>query len=325
VTYARARTPHWRWRLAEEVQALKQQWLAVLVCVFVLVYGTLIVFLNVAYYRYGKAYHNEDPHKCFQDLEQNETATLCVPRRLHDLGYDIVPELSQNAKDHYTNIPLYFLFLSLALTAIGLLCPPRELEPTLPPPKNPRRSPDGFRKPLFINVARRFGCVYAIGHTLRACTYIATSVPGAADHCLISADIKPPSVAQIFYKPASTEENCGDLIFSGHMLICILCVLVVHRYGAAALQLQRNLHITFIWLNVFAAFAQTIMILGARHHYSVDVVVSWYVTPLLWHFYNTEMPPDVEPDMRAFSERLLARESDARRQESENDPSLRTC
>eukprot|EP01065_Artemidia_motanka_P035392 TRINITY_DN43309_c0_g1_i1.p1 TRINITY_DN43309_c0_g1~~TRINITY_DN43309_c0_g1_i1.p1 ORF type:complete len:356 (+),score=76.07 TRINITY_DN43309_c0_g1_i1:60-1127(+) len=308
IRIAKQRMGHFRWRLREELEALRRQWIPILLCVLVLVYGTLVVFLNVAYYRYGKAYSPHNETSCFAKLESDETATLCVPRRLHDLGYDIVPELTDSQKDHLTNIPLNFLFVMTAVTVVMLVVPPRPQDPAAAIPKNPRTSTDGsFNKPLVVNAVRRVGTVYAVGHTIRACTYIATSVPGAADHCLRHEDISPPSAAEIFYKPASTEKNCGDLIFSGHMLITLLVCCTFHRYGAAALQLRRTGHMAVLAVMVVAAIAQSYMILGARHHYTVDVVAAWYVTPLLWHFYNSEMPADFEPNMFPLARKVLGR------------------
>eukprot|EP01062_Namystynia_karyoxenos_P073751 TRINITY_DN70573_c0_g1_i1.p1 TRINITY_DN70573_c0_g1~~TRINITY_DN70573_c0_g1_i1.p1 ORF type:complete len:399 (+),score=127.31 TRINITY_DN70573_c0_g1_i1:76-1197(+) len=297
------------WRLREELDALRQQWVVVVVVVVVLVYGILMVFLNLAYYRYGKAYEPHNVTQCFQALEADPTKTLCVPRRLHDLGYDIVPELSQHAKDHLTSIPMYVIFIVVALMVVFLCMPPRRTSSTLPSPRSPRcDSPTGeWQKPLVVNAVRRVGVVFAIGHTLRACTYMATSIPGAADHCLIDEKIDPPTLAQCFYKTASTEKNCGDLVFSGHMLICILLVLAVNRYGAAAFELQRTAHRCLVGFLFLAAIAQTYMILGARHHYTVDVVCAWYVTPMLWHVHNSEAPADVEPDVAAIARRVLSK------------------
>merc|ERR1719444_502253 len=78
--------------------------------------------------------------------------------------------------------------------------------------------------PHLVNLLRRMLCVYAIGHVLRGFTYLSTTIPGSADHCLPGAEMHPPkSLAECFYKVKGFNGNCGDLIFSGHMLFVAEC------------------------------------------------------------------------------------------------------
>eukprot|EP01063_Lacrimia_lanifica_P039219 TRINITY_DN8567_c0_g1_i1.p1 TRINITY_DN8567_c0_g1~~TRINITY_DN8567_c0_g1_i1.p1 ORF type:complete len:337 (+),score=110.27 TRINITY_DN8567_c0_g1_i1:69-1079(+) len=297
---------HWRWRAQEELEAFKHHAVRIAVCGALLWYVVLVVTLNAAYFRYGMHFKKNatEAVECFETMAGDEVSTLCVPRRLPDLGYEMVPEMAQYSKDHYTNIPLFFLAAIGILSLAALALPPRKVEV---PVKNPRAasSAHDYKKPLFVNVLVRAMVVYLLGHLLRACTYLVTTVPGAADHCLISEDIVPPTFAEIFYKPASSERNCGDLVFSGHLLITLSFVLVLHRYAAAALQLGKGAERALTLVCVAAAVAQTLVIVSARHHYSIDCVVAWYVTPLLWHSYNAEMPEDFEPCMEAYCLRVL--------------------
>jgi len=150
---------------------------------------------------------------------------------------------------------------------------------------------EGVTKPYLVNMVKRFGCVFAIGHTLRAATYLATSLPGSAKHCLDPEKVEAnrPTVPEIFYKPASLVVNCGDLMFSGHMLQMILFVLMIHRYGQKCWVISRTQHRVVLAIVSLLCVAQSCVILMARHHYTSDIVVAFYVTPLLWYFYNNEI------------------------------------
>ena len=42
--------------------------------------------------------------------------------------------------------------------------------------------------------------------------------------------------------------------------------------------------------------AQCLLILAARHHYTVDVVVALYTVPLLWSWWSRTFPDDLAPN-----------------------------
>ena len=81
--------------------------------------------------------------------------------------------------------------------------------------------------------------------------------------------------------------NCGDLTYSGHMVSVITCAFVVHRYLPQQLKMSGQARKVLKFILILLVVAQCLLIITARHHYSLDVVVSLYVMPLIWHFYET--------------------------------------
>jgi len=142
------------------------------------------------------------------------------PRLTQDLGFDFLPEI----KGYYTDSPMAVLqFVLFGACILSLV---------------PRQTPT----PYAVNIVRRWGMMIAMGNTLRFLTYISTTLPGAADHCLpsnpnIEID-QPKTVYDIFFKlvvdGSGTGEsgtyNCGDLTFSGHQLMTMTYAFCCLRY-----------------------------------------------------------------------------------------------
>jgi len=72
---------------------------------------------------------------------------------------------------------------------------------------------------------------------------------------------------------------CGDYIFSGHTMTLVLAHLVTVRYSPPS---WRPLH----WLSLVAAASGVALLLLSRGHYSIDVLLAYYVTTRLWHLYH---------------------------------------
>ncbi len=73
---------------------------------------------------------------------------------------------------------------------------------------------------------------------------------------------------------------CGDYIYSGHTMTLVMTYLIVHEYSPRSWYL---LH----WLSWCLAFFGVIVLLLARGHYSVDVVIAYWITTRLWWVYHT--------------------------------------
>jgi len=244
-------------RLWMERQLFMKQRKPIFASLFVLVYGAMILFRNIAFYRYRAG------------------------PRLKDLGYDLFPEFSEDAKE-ITDVPMIALNVVTVVVLMGALL-------------GPHVTGGSFNnRPHFVNIVRRMLCVYAIGHSLRAMTYLSTTIPGASDICLTPELLHPPkSIAECFYRIHSFNTGCGDLIFSGHMLFVSLVFLFTLRYGASSWGQPRfgKLHCSLLVTCVGLGCVQAVFILKARHHYSVDIVVALYTVPLVWYFYGREIQP----------------------------------
>ena len=220
-----------------------------------------MVWRNLAFYRYPD----------YVDKSQ----------RLRDLGFEIVPPLPEG-KHWIGDIPMWTL--SATMTCMGFFAFFGNV--------------DGRVKPHFFNMATRFSEMLAIGHTLRFCTYIGTTLPGSADHCF--GDFrgmdppKPTTLREVFFTrfALAPGNNCGDLAYSGHIFQCFLEILIIFKYSKACLRLPPILHTMLLVIVTCCAIIQVPILLSARNHYTVDVVIALYVTPLLWFWHSTYWKPN---------------------------------
>ena len=251
-----------RRRLVSEYKLLCAQIPFFLLCAFVMVYCSTMVFRNLAFYRYE-------------------------PRpRLRDLGFDTLPDLENNAQwSGMKDLPM-----STSMWAMGVLCVISVFVG------------NGSRTPYAVNMLRRVLAMLALGHCLRFLTYISTSMPGTTERCLPGHlnEMHPPqptTMKEVFLTRVALNpgNNCGDLMFSGHMLGIITPVLMVGKYGEQVLVHTGlcSLRVFYIIMTILWSLIlfQAVLILMMRNHYTSDVVVSGYVTPLLWHYYNHVIQP----------------------------------
>jgi hypothetical protein len=127
-------------------------------------------------------------------------------------------------------------------------------------------------------------------------------MPGTTEHCLPGhlSEMDPPqptTLKEVFFTRIAMNpgNNCGDLMFSGHILGVITPVLMVGKYGhdcfvktGALPELVYKVFMGILWSLI--GF-QASLILMMRNHYTADVVVSFYVAPLLWFYYNDVLQP----------------------------------
>jgi len=73
---------------------------------------------------------------------------------------------------------------------------------------------------------------------------------------------------------------CGDYIFSGHTMTLTLGYLAIKQYSPRRFIL---LH----WASFLAALCGVIFLLLARGHYTIDVLLAYYVSSRLWWIYHT--------------------------------------
>ncbi|CAD2222952.1 hypothetical protein AGDE_16336 [Angomonas deanei] len=192
-------------------------------------------------------------------LKENETITL-QSARLYDLGHALMPDRSASTAIRVINEALqYTMFLALA----GVFAVPYWL-PLLT---------DGRRdaKVYTVDMVTRFLVSLAIGHFLRMCCYLVTSLPGPAQHCIVDMNNKPKTVMDILTSPR-VGGNCGDLIFSGHMLTVVTIFSIIQLYVECIFSRRTSL-LVLLALSPLA-FWQVLNILLLRAHYTVDMVVA---------------------------------------------------
>ncbi|KAG5554038.1 hypothetical protein RHGRI_011792 [Rhododendron griersonianum] len=121
---------------------------------------------------------------------------------------------------------------------------------------------------------------------LRIVTFYSTQLPGPNYHCREgskSATLPPPDniLKALIILPRGILYGCGDLIFSSHMIFSLVFVRTYQKYG-----MQRFIK-QCAWLIVVI---QSFLIVAARKHYTVDIVVAWYTVNLVVSFIDHKLP-----------------------------------
>ncbi|XP_011305541.1 phosphatidylcholine:ceramide cholinephosphotransferase 2 isoform X3 [Fopius arisanus] len=147
-----------------------------------------------------------------------------------------------------------------------------------------------FHKHRFI-VLRRIFLVMGLLYMMRSITFYVTALPIVSKtyYCSEKANHTTPliitkRVLQLMSGFGlvinGKHTYCGDLIFSGHTVILVLCYLIIKEYSPKRCQ---PIH----WLVGITSFVGVIMILVAHGHYTVDVIIAYWVTTRLWYIYHT--------------------------------------
>jgi hypothetical protein len=256
-------------RLYHEYRLVCAQLNFFLLCAFVMIYLSTMVFRNLAFYRYE-------------------------PRpRLRDLGFDTLPDLENNQFwQHMKDIPMQASMWTMGFTCLISVAFGR-----------------GKNTPFAVNMLRRVLAMLALGHCLRFCTYISTSMPGTTERCLPGhlSEMHPPqpkTLKEVFFTRIALNpgNNCGDLLFSGHLLGIVTPVMMIGKYGEDCYVQTGLLSYRVFYALLGSLWSliifQAILILMMRNHYTADIVVSAYVAPLLWNYYNTVIQPtDLDLDL----------------------------
>ena len=160
-----------------------------------------MVFRNIAFYRYP----------AFVDPSE----------RLRDFGFEIVPAFSPEMHK-WGDRPKQCLGVSLWFMIIYSFC----------------CNVKGYERPHFVNIYMRLMEPKAFGHVLRFFTFVGTTLPGAADHCFGDfhefESPKPTTLTEVFFTRwphGSPGNNCGDLVFSGHIFETWLMLLILYKYA----------------------------------------------------------------------------------------------
>eukprot|EP01138_Halocafeteria_seosinensis_P000423 gb/GECG01000436.1/.p1 GENE.gb/GECG01000436.1/~~gb/GECG01000436.1/.p1 ORF type:complete len:575 (+),score=38.02 gb/GECG01000436.1/:1-1725(+) len=128
--------------------------------------------------------------------------------------------------------------------------------------------------------------------TLRALSFVGTTLPDSSMVC---------------HKGGLHIGSCHDLIFSGHatfVMLTVFCQWLVFRDVTAK---------WILWLEAVLVIVTDALIVASRNHYTVDVVISLYATPLVFWIWNTHpylrkiifLEPGLLPreDIAVFSEK----------------------
>jgi len=140
-------------------------------------------------------------------------------------------------------------------------------------------------------VLRRIWLVLGLLYYYRAITMTVTVLP-KADEYYTCMPKQNETTAMVYVERVLTIISggglsingkhvfCGDYIFSGHTMTLTLGYLAIKQYSSKKCVL---LH----WASFLAALCGVIFLLLARGHYTIDVLLAYYVSSRLWWVYHT--------------------------------------
>ncbi len=138
------------------------------------------------------------------------------------------------------------------------------------------------KKSSTVLIYSRFGIVLVISEFLRCISFLSTSLPGPGYHCSIeNKNYFAPQLNEIFTY-SSIYYNCGDLIFSGHIMFMICCFLTFHKYSCMKFKIKLYMMLYIILCGI--------LIISLRKHYTIDIVVALYTVPMVWICYDKYFP-----------------------------------
>ncbi|XP_055372147.1 phosphatidylcholine:ceramide cholinephosphotransferase 1-like [Condylostylus longicornis] len=148
-----------------------------------------------------------------------------------------------------------------------------------------------FHKHRFI-VMRRLFLILSLLYFMRSITMYVTVLPVASTTYYCSPKLNTTVTATIIAKRVfqlisgfglsinGKHTYCGDMIYSGHTVMLVLGYLVIAEYS------PRRFYVLH-WLSWTASFFGVICVLIAHGHYTIDVLIAYYVTTRLFWTYHT--------------------------------------
>ncbi|XP_033362316.1 phosphatidylcholine:ceramide cholinephosphotransferase 2-like isoform X1 [Bombus vosnesenskii] len=147
-----------------------------------------------------------------------------------------------------------------------------------------------FHKHRFI-VVRRIFLLMGLLYMMRSITMYVTVLPVASKTYFCSPKANNTSPLLVIKRVLQLISGfglsingkhtyCGDYIYSGHTVVLVLSYLIIKEYSPRRCQ---PIH----WLAGITVFVGVIMVLVAHGHYTVDVLIAYYVTTRLWYIYHT--------------------------------------
>eukprot|EP00906_Rhabdomonas_costata_P026198 RCo037341 len=147
-----------------------------------------------------------------------------------------------------------------------------------------------FGTRMRLTLMRRYLSIYSCLILLRSLCIITTLLPNPFTSCTFTFAHNPWVEALLVM--SLYERTCADVLFSGHTVDLTMCALVWYYYSRLSpLPCDPTLSWQW-WQQLFALFFAGFgfFLLVATHlHYTVDVVIAFVLTMLLWHLYHLHL------------------------------------
>mmetsp|Transcript_23367 Transcript_23367/g.41340 ORF Transcript_23367/g.41340 Transcript_23367/m.41340 type:complete len:267 (+) Transcript_23367:358-1158(+) len=202
------------------------------------------------------------------NLATNLARSLHVPQNpLYDLGFVVVPRLDPKF-EFLCDVVFSFCIL---ITIIVWMSPFLGIK----------------NSSSVVGIGSRFFAVLVLTQSLRILTFLMTDLPGPSPRCKPDHPWynQPKTIVDILWRSCVGifTNGCGELVFSSRMLIIVLCLLTVARYG------KRRWLTLNLWL---LSIVYGILMIAARREYSLSIFIAWYTVPLVWVAYERHFPDE---------------------------------
>jgi len=133
-------------------------------------------------------------------------------------------------------------------------------------------------------ILQRFSLLEGSLFLLRSVTITITLLPNPFKACQFEATVEESLVYQGLRVMAGQRSTCGDVLFSGHAMIMVLCCLFWFHYMPTTIPLRISRVIK--WIIAIATFCGVASCVCTKFHYSVDVTVGAILATCLFTVYH---------------------------------------
>lgn len=147
-----------------------------------------------------------------------------------------------------------------------------------------------LHKHRFI-IFRRLFLMLSLLYFMRSITMFVTVLPVSSETYGCSPQSNHTDLPEILYRSAKLffgmgltingqHQYCGDYIYSGHTTILVMSYLMISEYSP-----KRMLWLH--WVTWLMSFSGVLMVLLSHSHYTVDVILGYFITTRLFWMYHT--------------------------------------
>ncbi|XP_055921718.1 phosphatidylcholine:ceramide cholinephosphotransferase 1-like isoform X2 [Eupeodes corollae] len=148
-----------------------------------------------------------------------------------------------------------------------------------------------LHKHRFI-IMRRIFLILAVLYFMRSITMYVTVLPVSSKTYICSPKLNTTATPMEIISRAfqlmsgfglsinGKHTYCGDYIYSGHTVMLVLGYLIITEYS------PRRFFVLH-WIAWVSAFIGVLFVLLAHGHYTIDILIAYYVTTRLWWTYHT--------------------------------------
>ncbi|KAF0686527.1 Aste57867_21714 [Aphanomyces stellatus] len=151
--------------------------------------------------------------------------------------------------------------------------------------------------PLRWKIIQRFFIIYGSLCIMRSVTVICTSLPDSAEKCRQMTPLgnlqsgahgweditmRAVLVRSLKLLIPIGEVTCGDMVFSGHSMLMVLCAMTWHTYYKWVPGSINYIKVSVWLITIFGL----VTIVWVRMHYTLDVVLALYFTVTVWSSYH---------------------------------------